>query len=196
MIAKITKPNQWVFQSDESWEKLWLKTISGDRRALSELYCYSYSHLYKYGYKIYPDHALVKDGIQELFLNIWEKRSSLSEAKSVKSYLFSSLRRLLLRRLQKIRNRAERNRTYDLDSFEQIFNIEDLLIHFETEQLKKEKLLEALRLLTKRQKEAIYLKFYSGLSNNEISKVMELNKQSVYNHISKAISRMQEFVHI
>ena len=196
MLAKITKPKQWNSDSSESWEKLWLKSINGDRNALSKLYCYSYSDLYKYGYKIYPDNALVKDGIQELFLNIWGNRNSLSQANSVKSYLFSSLRRVLLRRLQKNRNQAVRNRTYEQNSFEQIFNCEELLIHFETEHYKKQKLMEALRLLTKRQKEAVYLKFYSGLSNNEISKIMDLNKQSVYNHISKAINRMQEFVQV
>ncbi|SMO53840.1 RNA polymerase sigma factor [Gracilimonas mengyeensis] len=196
MLAKVTKPNQWSTRQSTSWEDLWVEVISGNRKALSDLYCYSYSHLYKYGYKIYPDNALVKDGIQELFLNIWDKRQNLSEAKSVKSYLFSSLRRILLRRLQKMRNRTKRNHDYNQDSFEQIYNIEELLIHFETERHKKEQLMVALRALTKRQKEAIYLKFYSGLSNNEISEVMNLNKQSVYNHISKAISRMQEFIKV
>lgn len=196
MLAKITMPKKLDTRDGESWKKLWIKIMDGDRKALSELYCYSYTHLYKYGYKIYPDSAIVKDGIQELFLNIWGKRNSLSEANSVKSYLFSSLRRILLRRLQKIRNRAKRNKAYTQNSFEQIFNTEELLIHFETERYKKEKLLEALRVLTKRQKEAVYLKFFNGFSNNEISEVMDLNKQSVYNHISKAISRMQEFIKV
>lgn len=44
------------------------------------------------------------------------------------------------------------------------------------------------------QKEAIYLKFYNGLSNNEIPQVMNVNEQSVYSHVSQAIIRMQLFV--
>ncbi|MEX2410628.1 MAG: sigma factor, partial [Candidatus Paceibacterota bacterium] len=133
MLVQITKPKQWNTHESSSWEDLWVEVISGNRKALSELYCYSYTHLYKYGCKIYPDNALVKDGIQELFLNIWGNRQNLSEAKSVKSYLFSSLRRILFRRLQKIRNRAKRNHDYKQESFDQIYNIEELLIHFETE---------------------------------------------------------------
>jgi RNA polymerase sigma factor (sigma-70 family) len=56
--------------------------------------------------------------------------------------------------------------------------------------------MEALLSLTHRQKEAVYLKFYNGLTNDEISEVMQVNKQSVYNHISKAIQKMQGFVNV
>lgn len=196
MLAKITKPNRWNSHNSENWEDLWRQITTGSRDALSQLYCYSYTSLFKYGYKINPDTDLVKDCIQELFLNIWGKRYNISEAKSVKSYLFSSLRRILLRRLQKIRNRARRNHRYQQDFFEEMYNVEELVIHFETQEHKKEQMMVALQTLSKRQKEAIYLKFYSGMSNNEISEVMEVNKQSVYNHISKAISKMQDFIQV
>jgi RNA polymerase sigma factor (sigma-70 family) len=78
--------------------------------------------------------------------------------------------------------------------FEEVYNIEELMIHFETDREKKSQLALALQSLSERQKEAVYLKFYDGLSNTEIAEVMQINVQSVYNHVSEAIAEMQEFV--
>lgn len=196
MQAKISRPQTWNNNQVVDWNKLWEESRGGNSESLSKIFCYTYSQLFNYGYKIVPDEGLVKDGIQELFLNLWYKRNEVSEAYSVKSYLLSSLRRIIFRRLKKQRNRAKRNYEYSLDSFSEIYNTEELLIHFETESQKKEQLMEALQCLNKRQKEAVYLKFFNGLSSCEISEVMEVNKQSVYNHISKAIQKMQNYIQV
>ena len=194
MLAKISKPQAWNNNHDNDWDQLWSETRSGNSESLSKIFCYTYSQLFNYGYKIVQDEGLVKDCIQELFLNLWYKRNEVSEAYSVKSYLISSLRRVIFRRLKKQRNRAKRNYEYSENAFSEIYNIEEVLIHFETESQKKEQLMEALQSLSNRQKEAVYLKFFNGLSNSEISEIMQVNKQSVYNHISKAIQKMQNFI--
>jgi RNA polymerase sigma factor (sigma-70 family) len=150
--------------------------------------------LFNYGYKIVPNEDFIKDSIQELYLRLWEKRTSISEAGSVKAYLFASLRRIILRRLKKSEHRMERNYRYQKTMFGDIYNVEELMIHFETDRQKKNQAELALQSLSKRQKEAIYLKFYDGLSNAEIAEVMEINIQSVYNYISEAIHEMQVFV--
>ena len=196
MIAQISKPQEWNKNHSSNWNQLWVETRSGNPESLAKIFCYTYSQLFNYGYKIVQDEALVKDCIQELFLNLWHKRDKVSEAHSVKSYLISSLRRLIFRRLEKQRNRAKRNYKYTEHAFSEVYNIEEVLINFETENQKKQQLMEALRSLSSRQKEAIYLKFFNGLSNSEISEVMKVNKQSVYNHISKAIQKMQNFINV
>jgi RNA polymerase sigma factor (sigma-70 family) len=50
---------------------------------------------------------------------------------------------------------------------------------------------KALRTLTKRQQEAIYLKFYSNLSYKEVASIMSISVDSIYNLISKAIDSLQ-----
>lgn len=182
--------------ANDSWLQLWSNIKSGDQFALSELYCCSYSQLFNYGFKIIPDQSLVEDCIQQLFLNVWKKRDVVSDAKSVKSYLFTSYRRLIFRRLKKQRNQAKRNHRYSQHQNDKIPTREELIIFFETEQHKKTQLQTALDSLSNRQRQAIYLKYYNGLSNKEISEVMDVNTQSVYNHISKAIQKMQGFVQV
>lgn len=178
--------------SDQIWEEI----RNGREEALAELFSRYYSYLLNYGYKIVPQRAFVKDAIQELFLTIWERRNQLSKAYSVKSYLFHSFRRIILRNLTKQKNRTNRNKVYTDNFFDEIFNVEELIVHFETEKENKEKLSRAIQSLSDRQKEVIYLKFYNGLTSREISQVMGINKQSVYNHVSQAISKLQEYVQI
>ncbi len=45
--------------------------------------------------------------------------------------------------------------------------------------------------LTKRQREAIFLKFYNDLSYSDIASIMDLQVDSVYNVISKAIESLR-----
>lgn len=182
--------------ANENWLQLWSNIKQGDQHSLSELYCCTYSQLFNYGFKIVPDEALVEDCIQQLFLNVWSKRDVVSEAESVKSYLFTSFRRLIFRRLKKQRNQVKRNHRYSQHQNDKIPTREELIIFYETERFKKTQLQTALDSLSKRQRQAIYLKYYNGLSNKEISEVMDVNKQSVYNHISKALQKMQGFVQV
>lgn len=194
MLAQINKAEVRRTKDGIDLDNLWSKVRSGREKALSELFCVSYSWLFKYGYRIIPREALVKDTIQELFLILWEKRETINEARSVKSYLCSSLRRLIFRRIRKQKNRTKRNHVYRQNYFENLQNMEEWIIRYEVTQEKKRKLSLAIGSLSDRQKEAIFLKFYDGLSNTEIARTMEINKQSVYNYISTAISKMQDHV--
>lgn len=196
MSNNVTRSISENTHTNDNWLQLWSNIKRGDQQSLSELYCCSYSQLFNYGFKIVQDESLVEDCIQQLFLNVWSKRDVVSEAKSVKSYLFTSFRRLIFRRLKKQRNQAKRNHRYSQLQFENIPTREELIILYESEQYKKSRLQFALDSLSKRQRQAIYLKYYNGLSNKEISDVMDVNKQSVYNHISKAIQKMQGFVQV
>lgn len=182
--------------SELEYEDLWEKIRCGDKNALAQLFCLNYAFLFNYGYKMVANEALVKDSIQELFLNIWRRHSHLNEAYSVKAYLIHSLRRLLIKDLKKQENRSERNKTFMEQNFEDLYNTEELMIHFEIKVEKKQKLEEAIQLLNNRQREAVFLKFYGGASNREIAQIMEINIQSVYNHISKALTSMKLLVNL
>jgi RNA polymerase sigma-70 factor (ECF subfamily) len=105
MLTKVHSNNR-VKNEENELNALWLALMGGDQEGLSELFCTSYPMLFNYGYKIVPHEAFVKDAIQELFLTLWEKRGAINKAESVKAYLFSSLRRIILRRLEKREHRT------------------------------------------------------------------------------------------
>jgi RNA polymerase sigma factor (sigma-70 family) len=51
---------------------------------------------------------------------------------------------------------------------------------------------QAINSLTKRQKEAIQLKFFANMSYEEIAGMMKISTDSIYNLVSKAIINLQK----
>lgn len=173
---------------------LWSEIKMGNNEALAELFCQYYNGLFYYAFKIVSNEEFVEDCIQELFFTLWNKKENINQANSVNSYLLSSLRRIVFRKLKKQRRINERNKEYIDNHFYEVFNTEQMIINFETKNEIRHQLRMAFNNLRGRRKEVIYLKFYNGLSNSEIAKVMGIEKQSVYNYVSCAIQQLQAYV--
>ncbi|HYH55355.1 MAG TPA: sigma factor, partial [Anseongella sp.] len=79
--------------------ELWDLFRKGEKEAFDLIY-HNYVHLlYNYGIRISSDTVLVEDGIQDLFVEIWQKRATLGATGSIKYYLFKSLRRKISRKV-------------------------------------------------------------------------------------------------
>jgi RNA polymerase sigma-70 factor (ECF subfamily) len=72
--------------------------------------------------------------------------------------------------------------------------VEDIMIHDEVDKDKKAKLQEAFKVLSSRQREAIFLKYYQEMSYEQICEVMDINYQSVRNLISKGIIELKRII--
>jgi hypothetical protein len=172
---------------------IWDKMLSGDREALGKLMHFYFRPLSNYGLRFTTDKEVIKDAIQELFIVVWERRSHLAIAINVKSYLFSSFRRLLLRTLKKIHKTA----TLTLDSnytenFALILGVDDKIIQTE-DALKLSKHFNILiSNLPDRQKEVVYLKFFESLNREEISIVLEIAPQTVSNILQIALDKLRK----
>jgi DNA-directed RNA polymerase specialized sigma24 family protein len=82
--------------NDVSYKKpnAWRGMIEGDTSAFLTIYQDQYQALFSYGYTIAADKELVKDCIQEVFLEIWKTRKTIKiDVANVRSYLFTWLRR-------------------------------------------------------------------------------------------------------
>lgn len=188
-------PKQLNFLSvSSSTGDLWQRFQSGDRDALSTIYRSHVDYLYSYGMHFCLDSEMVKDCLQDLFRDLWLEREHLaSTVQNVRYYLLSSLRRRLLRNLQKDRKRRNVLQD-DFFDFELIPSHESNLIADETYAEKKLQLQQGIALLTRRQREVIYLRFYQNLSYAEIASLMAMKIDSIYNLISKAISLLKSSV--
>lgn len=168
---------------------LWKQLKQGNHRAFETLYRAHYPSLFRFALRFYPDHTLVEQSIQELFVRLWEHRSQLSEVLSPRAYLFASLRREILQQKKKESNihalviPAE-------DAF--VYSPQELCIQKEESSLRKTELAEALNGLPLRQREALYLKYYEELTYPEIAKVMGIHYQSVVNLIFRAFASLKK----
>jgi RNA polymerase sigma factor (sigma-70 family) len=137
------------------------------------------------------DSERVKDCLQDLFRDLWLEREHLTtRVQNIRYYLLSSLRRRLLRSLQKER-RYQSDLPDDSFDFELIPSRESAMIADEIYNDQKAKLQQGIATLTRRQREVIYLRFYQGLSYSEIARIMVMKVDSIYNLISKAIGLLK-----
>jgi len=169
----------------EEEQTLWSAFKAGSRDALNSIFVKYSRLLYSYGRNMTADQNLIADCIQDIFVELWVRKEKLSDVTSVRFYLMRSLRRSILRRLSAdkrllgIQNGADDN---DIE-----FSIEFNLIHDQLAAETRTQLQTAMTQLSKRQQEAIYLKFYENMSYEELSSVMDINVKAAYNLIGKAI---------
>ena len=168
----------------------WQQFCAGDKTAFGEIAELNYTALHHYGTRFTSDRDLIKDCIQDLFLEIWEKRENLDHVISIKPYLFQSLRNNLIRRIKKQSLFSEISQ----DDFpEDGLSAESDWILSETDQLTSSRLQNGIELLPKRQREALYLKYYENLSYDEIGEVMGLQRQAVANYLQYGIQKLREY---
>jgi RNA polymerase sigma factor (sigma-70 family) len=169
---------------------LWTAFRKGDEKALVSIFDRFTRLLYNYGYKIVGEEEVVKDAIQDLFIELWKNREHLGDTTSIKFYLFKSLRRKLIRISTKNR-RSIMVRFHPGHEQESLPSPEFLLIAEQTSIEDREKIMKLLNTLTKRQREAIFLRYFEELSYDKIAAIMEMSKQAVYNLVSKSIEQLK-----
>lgn len=170
--------------------EIWNKLRDGNRQALKFIYDSHFPYLFNYGKKIFQNTVLVEDAIQDLFVEIWQRRSNLGQTDSIRKYLAASLRRKIVSELKKQR-KVEFVDGFDQVHFEAELAIEDILINQEISEEKAKKLKHAFENLSGRQKEVLYLRFYKGLDYEQISEVLGIQYQSLRNLISGGIKKLR-----
>lgn len=174
-------------------QNAWDLIKTGNKRAFTDLYNNYIDLLYSYGMKIVPDGELVRESVQNLFIHIYEQREYLSHPASIKAYLFSSLKRILIR----AENRNKR--MISLDQAEALNldiqyepNIETKLINRQYEENYACYIQSLIDSLSPREQEAIYLKYYNNLSNKEIADILKISPQATRNLIYMAVYKMRK----
>ncbi len=166
---------------------LWESLRSGNIRAYERVFQLYYPVLFRYGIKFSRTEDEVKDCIQSLFLQIWERRSFLGPTTSVKNYLLASLRRLL----HKNSDSQDTSLSLTTHDFQVELSAESKLIAKQTEIGRMELVRKAFENLPPRQKEAIYLRFYDDQDFNEIANIMGITVRASYKLIYKGLDAMQ-----
>lgn len=174
---------------------LWRRFKNGDQAAFSSIYHANIQGLYSYGVHISDDTDLVEDCIQDLFIYLWDNRGNLSETNNIKFYLFKSLRRKILKTLELSQKKNILSKAFKVSQPEMEYSHEHCLISGQIQDEGKEIIGRAMQALTKRQREAIRLKFYDNLSFQEIAGHMSLNIKSTYNLISRALEVLRHHAH-
>jgi len=172
----------------------WEQMRRGDKKALFELYNKLYFHLIRFGLKINADDELVKDCVNQIFLNIWDKHERLPPVQQVKSYFMTSLRRCMLDQLA---HTDKMQFAFNQMGAEENWNelsYEEIIINVQVDDEVKEKLSLAIKQLTPRQIELIQLKFFEGLTYDQIAVKTSQTVKTAYNTIYDAIKTLRKLL--
>ncbi|MCG8319596.1 MAG: RNA polymerase sigma factor [Cytophagales bacterium] len=174
---------------NEKYAGLWNNLRGGDRKALAQIYTQYFNKLYNYGSRITTDVKMVEDSIQDLFIELWNKREKLREVRNVKYYLFKALRRKIILRLTDSKSLCH---TVDISSFEMKLSHRSHYINREVTKEIRKKLMHLIESLTPKQKEAIFLIYYDELSFKEVASIMSVEVRTVYNLVHQAMVKLRE----
>ena len=157
---------------------------AGNLMAFNEIYSRYWKKLYAYAHNILCDDTLVEDGLQEVFTNVWVKRSE-SEIENLKAYLFQSVKNNAITKLRKAR----------FTSFQEqiIENLSSTLradVHLVNEDLHNAIDL-AVNSLPERRRKIFCMSRFEHLSIKEIAEKLNISHRTVENQLSLAMKQIK-----
>lgn len=175
--------------STSSWnsEEIWREFKNGSELAFTAIYKKHIYDLYHYGERLTSNKQLIEDSIHDFFVDLWKQREGYGDVTNLKFYLLKGFKYRLFKNLQKLKKLPlafSIDEEYDIEI---VFSKEFEWISNQVSEEKKQWILKNINELTKREKEAITLRFYDGFSYEEIASAMSLTKKSTYKLIYRAI---------
>ena len=181
-------PERMVYNQTDCWKGL----QNGDPDALGYLYDTYADKLFEAASWLTDNRELIKDSLQDVFVDIWNYRSSLGNVTHSQSYLIRVLHHIIFKKLK-----AGQLSTAIVEGDEIIYNgqnAEEKLIAEDIEKEDSVRLKRACSQLTERQQTVLQLRYHEGLSYKQIAARMCMNYQSVNNLVFRTlVSLRKEF---
>jgi RNA polymerase sigma factor (sigma-70 family) len=171
---------------------IWLNFLGGSKAAFQKIYFDHYRFLYNYCRKYTSDFSLVEDIIQDLFVTLLTRRESLGKTDNIRFYLFSSIRRRLFKALNSKEYKVTDMFGNNNPEFHFDEGVEPDYGEDEEQNRFLKTLVSSINNLGERQKEIVYLKYYSGLNNKEIAGILGISYQTVRNTLCNALSNIRK----
>lgn len=158
---------------------------SGDEGALVAIYKKYWQQLYLSAYNILKDKQACEDIIQELFIKLWDNRSTIYISVSLKAYLYASIRYEVYRQV--------RSSMLTSDVFETLFDRLQTPVDYENIEYKEliAQVNSAVNALPQKCREVYKLSREEYLSHKQIASRLNISTKTVENHLTKALKQLR-----
>ena len=172
----------------------WCRRLkASDRAAYAEVFEALYQPLFRYVCSLVQARAAARDIAQDVFVRLWDARESLDPSQSLEAYLYRTARNLAYNHRRNRDTRREKE-----DDVRDHSDAQPASPPAPDEAMEGEWLEEHLRAgiadLPDRQREALVLSRFEGLSHDRIADVMDISPRTVNNHIVRALKRLRRHV--
>jgi RNA polymerase sigma-70 factor (ECF subfamily) len=179
---------------DPDFNQYWNKIQNNEASALEEVYNLSFRYLLKYASAITGNIQEAEEVVQDVFLNTWQNRSTLSINISFRRYLLQSVHNHSLNVIRHHKTRKESvNKTgsektwqFISDTFDLNDNFIDRIYCNETEDIIE----KAISNLPDQCKKVFRLSRSRSMKNSEIAEQLYLSENTVKSHIYTALQRI------
>lgn len=158
---------------------------ASDMEAFAALFSALYPDLLRYARQRTARDGPDEDVVQEAFLRLWERRATLDPDRSVRAFLYVTVRNLCLNHQ---RNTTTRNTL--LTTMPPHANLSEPVDQLDTDQMQHH-IRAWIQELPDRRREAFELSRFAGLSYQEIAHVMNLSSKTVEKHITSALRHLR-----
>lgn len=165
-------------------DKILIDLANDNEEPLEDLFYHYYPRLYNFSRSFLKIEEGIDDILQEVFVKIWQNRKKISSAETFNSFIFTITRNLLLNELRSRLNNEKKKEEIESYSVAQEYSSMEQIEYHEL----KEKVIEIVNDLPKRQKEIFILSRKEGLSHKEIAEKLGIKTKTVEYHISLSIS--------
>ncbi len=156
---------------------------ASDHSAFEEVFSQLYDPLLNYAMYLIKSRPVALDLVQETFLKLWEKRETLNPNKSLKSLLYLIVRNLAFNHQRDKVSRDTKLATLPERGGSEITAPDDSFAGG----ILKDKMDGWINELPLRQREALILSRYKGLSHQEVAAIMDVSPRTVNNHLVRAL---------
>ena len=175
---------------DNTSELQWLTALrAGDESALRRIFDRHYTRLLGDIYRIVPDEDTCQDLAQEVFVELWRKRSELDIHTSLRAYL----RRAAVNRAL---NHLKTSRRFILDEQEHLLRAADTsagdIRHKMDQEILEDALHAAIETLPEKCRVVFSLSRFEQMSHREIAEQLGISIKTIENQITKAMKILRE----
>jgi RNA polymerase sigma-70 factor, ECF subfamily len=172
--------------SDE--EKIILKELSnGDAKSLKIFFDTFYPSLCNYAFQFLNDYDMAEEVVQNLFVKIWEKRSTLDIETSVKNYLFRSVRNQCINLIQ-----HEKVKQLHAQKIKEALFTEEASESYYLEAEMAARIESAIETLPEKRREIFRLSREEGLKYREIAEKLEISIKTVETQMGLALKTLRD----
>ena len=167
------------------------RIAEGDYTAFKAAYDKYVGILYSVAFKFLKDESLAAGAVQTVFVKLWENRSKIAVNVSLRNYLYTSVKHVVMNYARDRSSELRRNYRYAM-------MLEDSSGELERKVEKEERfrmIAEATGRLPEQQAKVVRLKG-EGYSNEEISKELGISISTVKYHYNEALRRIREYVSV
>jgi len=162
----------------------------GDATSFDQVFKEYHNKIYGFSYSYLQSREDAEGVVQQVFLTLWNKRASLGEIRNLNAWLFT----VTFNQIRKIFRSAAMERQLK-ESYAASAILEDntTLSSVEFDDL-MENAEGVINRLPNRQKTILLMRMKNGLSSDEISRELKINKRTVENHLSSARASLRKIL--